>query len=91
MSDDVLTHFSSNSSNQSDQSLPTKIAKLEARMVGKPSSAGATVNQSQQSTTWPATTKIAGPPDNMAYEPLSSDSDDDVSLRILLFLLMLCN
>ncbi|KAI5667159.1 hypothetical protein M9H77_17012 [Catharanthus roseus] len=77
MSDDVLTHFSSNSSNQSDQSLPTKIAKLEARMVGKPSSAGATVNQSQQSTTWPATTKIAGPPDNMAYEPLSSDSDDD--------------
>lgn len=60
-------------------------------MVGKPSSAGATVNQSQQSTTWPATTKIAGPPDNMAYEPLSSDSDDDVSLRILLFLLMLCN
>ncbi|GAU14499.1 hypothetical protein TSUD_250410 [Trifolium subterraneum] len=38
MSDDMLVHFSSNSSNQSDQSLPTKIAKLEARMVGKGSS-----------------------------------------------------
>ncbi|KAF2299869.1 hypothetical protein GH714_005069 [Hevea brasiliensis] len=35
MSDDMLIHFSSNSSNQSDQSLPTKIAKLEARMVGR--------------------------------------------------------
>ncbi|GMN46970.1 hypothetical protein TIFTF001_016139 [Ficus carica] len=39
MSDDMLLHFSSNSSNQSDHSLPTKIAKLEARMVGKASSA----------------------------------------------------
>ncbi|XP_071732434.1 serine/threonine-protein kinase TOUSLED-like isoform X2 [Rutidosis leptorrhynchoides] len=35
MSEDVLLHFTSNSSNQSDQSLPSKIAKLEARMVGK--------------------------------------------------------
>ena len=41
MSDDMLIHFSSNSSNQSDQSLPTKIAKLEARMVGKGSSTAA--------------------------------------------------
>ncbi|PPS14471.1 hypothetical protein GOBAR_AA06122 [Gossypium barbadense] len=35
MSDDMLLHFSSNSSNQSDNSLPTKMAKLEARLVGK--------------------------------------------------------
>ncbi|KVH88411.1 Protein kinase, ATP binding site-containing protein [Cynara cardunculus var. scolymus] len=39
MSEDVLLHFTSNSSNQSDQSLPSKIAKLEARMVGKTSTA----------------------------------------------------
>ncbi|KAI3804425.1 hypothetical protein L1987_25962 [Smallanthus sonchifolius] len=39
MSEDVLLHFTSNSSNQSDQSLPSKIAKLEARMVGKTSAA----------------------------------------------------
>ncbi|XP_076944039.1 serine/threonine-protein kinase TOUSLED-like [Bidens hawaiensis] len=35
MSEDVLLHLTSNSSNQSDSSLPSKIAKLEARMVGK--------------------------------------------------------
>ncbi|MFS7926426.1 putative non-specific serine/threonine protein kinase [Helianthus anomalus] len=39
MSEDVLLHFTSNSSNQSDSSLPSKIAKLEARMVGKTSTA----------------------------------------------------
>ncbi|KAI7743484.1 hypothetical protein M8C21_011247 [Ambrosia artemisiifolia] len=39
MSEDVLMHFTSNSSNQSDHSLPSKIAKLEARMVGKTSAA----------------------------------------------------
>ncbi|CAI9277570.1 unnamed protein product [Lactuca saligna] len=39
MSEDVLLHLASNSSNQSDQSLPSKIAKLEARMVGKTSTA----------------------------------------------------
>ncbi|KAI7741894.1 hypothetical protein M8C21_008876 [Ambrosia artemisiifolia] len=39
MSEDMLLHFTSNSSNQSDSSLPSKIAKLEARMVGKTSTA----------------------------------------------------
>ncbi|XWS73785.1 hypothetical protein CRYUN_Cryun02cG0159200 [Craigia yunnanensis] len=47
MSDDMLLHFSSNSSNQSDHSLPTKIAKLEARLVGKASSASASQQQQQ--------------------------------------------
>ncbi|KAE8727655.1 Serine/threonine-protein kinase TOUSLED [Hibiscus syriacus] len=47
MSDDMLSHFSSNSSNQSDLSLPTKIAKLEARLVGKASSATASQQQPQ--------------------------------------------
>ena len=47
MSEDMLLHFSSNSSNQSDQSLPTKMAKLEARMTGKPSSAPPPQQQQQ--------------------------------------------
>lgn len=38
MADDVFSHISSNS-NQSDPSLPLKLAKLEARMAGKPPSA----------------------------------------------------
>lgn len=88
MSDDMLMHFSSNSSSQTDQSLPTKMAKLEARMVGKASSASATATQSQQPTTWPAATKISGLPENMVCEPLSSDSDDDVSLWVLFFMLL---
>ncbi|KAG9149107.1 hypothetical protein Leryth_010706 [Lithospermum erythrorhizon] len=71
MSDDVLIHFSSNSSNQSDQSnsLPTKIALLEARMVGKGS---ATPQQ-----TGPA--KFSGLPESLPHETLlsSDDSDDD--------------
>ncbi|KAL4376767.1 hypothetical protein GQ457_02G040810 [Hibiscus cannabinus] len=65
MSDDMLLHFSSNSSNQSDQSLPTKIAKLEARLVGKASSATASQQppQTQQQQQQPASS--------------SSDSDDE--------------
>ncbi|KAK1418925.1 hypothetical protein QVD17_28078 [Tagetes erecta] len=43
MSEDVLLHLTSNSSNQSDQSLPSKIAKLEARMAGKTSSSSTAV------------------------------------------------
>ncbi|MCO5581985.1 hypothetical protein L7F22_035874 [Adiantum nelumboides] len=39
MADDVMSHISSNS-NQSDPTLPLKLAKLEARMAGKPSSSG---------------------------------------------------
>ncbi|KAL5575136.1 hypothetical protein UlMin_016835 [Ulmus minor] len=88
MSDDMLIHFSSNSSNQSDNSLPTKIAKLEARMVGKASLAapspvttapplGQQQQQQQQLPTWssvPASVKFVA--DDLA-EPSTSDSDDD--------------
>ncbi|CAL0307512.1 unnamed protein product [Lupinus luteus] len=75
MSEDMLIHFSSNSSNQSDQSLPTKIAKLEARMVGKGSS-----NVSHQST-WtslPSSAgKFVGAAEVLVEPTTSSDSDDD--------------
>lgn len=77
MSDDMLVHFSSNSSNQSDQSLPTKIAKLEARMVGKASSTAA------QQSGWspvPSAGKFGGAAEDLAEPSTSSDSDDDVSL-----------
>ncbi|XP_040991866.1 serine/threonine-protein kinase TOUSLED [Juglans microcarpa x Juglans regia] len=88
MSDDMLIHFSSNSSNQSDQSLPTKIAKLEARMVGKASSVPPAQQQQQPQPqppqqlqpAWPAissaATKFVGIED-LAEPSSSSDSDDD--------------
>ncbi|KAL2973400.1 hypothetical protein AAZX31_14G043300 [Glycine max] len=76
MSDDMLIHFSSNSSNQSDQSLPTKIAKLEARMVGKGSST--TAQQSGwSSVSVPSAGKLGGAAENLAEPSTSSDSDDD--------------
>ncbi|KAG4962105.1 hypothetical protein GYH30_039017 [Glycine max] len=76
MSDDMLIHFSSNSSNQSDQSLPTKIAKLEARMVGKGSST--TAQQSGwSSVSVPSAGKLGGTAENLAEPSTSSDSDDD--------------
>ncbi|CAH2049470.1 unnamed protein product [Thlaspi arvense] len=84
MSEDMLLHFSSNSSNQSDQSLPTKIAKLEARMVGKaPSTAPAPASAPAQ-VSWPALSSAAkyGPTaatEDLAEPLLSSDSDDDVT------------
>ncbi|KAL2557326.1 Serine/threonine-protein kinase TOUSLED [Forsythia ovata] len=79
MSEDMLIHFSSNSSNQSDQSsLPTKIAKLEARMVGKTSSAVASPAQAQvQSTLWSAAVKFGSPPDSLPESLVSSDDSDD--------------
>ncbi|XP_070044036.1 serine/threonine-protein kinase TOUSLED isoform X2 [Nicotiana tabacum] len=76
MSDDMVIHFASNSSNQSDQSLPTKIAKLEARMVGKAS----TTTSTSQATSWSAPANFGlgpGPADNVAEPAVSSDSDDD--------------
>ncbi|XP_022890707.1 serine/threonine-protein kinase TOUSLED [Olea europaea var. sylvestris] len=79
MSDDMLLHFSSNSSNQSDQSsLPTKIAKLEARMVGKTSSA-VTAPAQVQSTLWSAAVKFGSPSDSLPPESLvsSDDSEDE--------------
>ena len=70
MSDDMLLHFSSNSSNQSDQSL--KIAKLEARMVGKASSA-AVSSVLVQAKVGPDN---AADVENEAESLLSSDSED---------------
>lgn len=79
MSDDVLLHFSSNSSNQSDQSLPSKIAKLEARMVGKASPAVSSVSTAAK---FGATAAA----ENEADSLLSSDSDDDdVRLNFIFF------
>lgn len=87
----MLIHFSSNSSNQSDQSLPTKIAKLEARMVGKASSAASSTvstaaiaavpqQQHQQQAAWPAVSSaVKFVSDDLAEPSTSSDSDDDVS------------
>lgn len=86
MSDDMLIHFSSNSSNPSDQSLPTKIAKLEARMVGKPPAAQQ--QQHQQHPTWAAvssTTRSVAAAEDLPRESSSSDSDDDVSLNYTFF------
>lgn len=87
MSDDMLIHFSSNSSNQSDQSLPTKIAKLEARMVGKASSAPP---PPAAQSSWPSLSSSAPKfvsADLASAEPsTSSDSDDDVSPTYRCFL-----
>lgn len=71
MSDDLLIHFSSNASNQSDNSLPDKIAKLEARLVGKGSTSTATASQPS----WPFATSAKF--ENMDEESTSTDSDDD--------------
>ncbi|KAJ4972096.1 hypothetical protein NE237_005195 [Protea cynaroides] len=72
MSEDMLNHFSSNSSNQSDPSLPTKLAKLEARMAGKASST--TTVQA----TWPSVSSAKfGAMEDSAEPSTSSDSDDD--------------
>ncbi|OVA00864.1 Protein kinase domain [Macleaya cordata] len=79
MSDDFLTHFSSNSSNQSDPSLPTKLAKLEARMVGKGS-----LNTPVQAS-WSSVSSVAkfGPTDP-GEQSTSSDSEDDTGGEFLI-------
>ncbi|GMH12700.1 hypothetical protein Nepgr_014541 [Nepenthes gracilis] len=74
MTDDMLIQFSSNSSNQSDQSLPSKIAKLEARLVGKGSGAMGMPAQAMWSS---ASSAKAGPDKNLPDSLSSSDSDDD--------------
>jgi tousled-like kinase len=76
MSDDMLVHFSSNSSNQSDQSLPTKIAKLEARMVGKGSSSA---SQQQGWSSVSSAGKFSGAAVEDLVEPCTSSDSDDVS------------
>ncbi|KAF7119982.1 hypothetical protein RHSIM_Rhsim13G0199300 [Rhododendron simsii] len=80
MSDDMLLHFSSNSSNQSDQSLPTKIAKLEARMVGKAPLAAPAAAPVQAA--WPAVSSVANY--GVAEDLVSSDSDDDNGAEYLI-------
>lgn len=79
MGDDFILQFSSNSSNQSDQS--SKIAKLEARMVGKASSTAATQSQVQvQPKSWYAAGKFCGKTESLSNSAIDSDdSDDDVS------------
>ncbi|KAE8724878.1 Serine/threonine-protein kinase TOUSLED [Hibiscus syriacus] len=85
MSDDMLSHFSSNSSNQSDHSLPTKIAKLEARLVGKASSTTAsqqppqTQQLQQQQLPWPSPSSASKfvSAEDLSEASSSSDSDDE--------------
>ncbi|KAL9811025.1 putative serine/threonine-protein kinase TOUSLED TLK family [Arabidopsis thaliana] len=84
MSDDMVLHFSSNSSNQSDHSLPDKIAKLEARLTGKtPSSAKPPQQQQQQqqqvslwSSASAAVKVVTSTPPGLS-ETSISDSDDE--------------
>ncbi|CAH8271775.1 unnamed protein product [Arabidopsis lyrata] len=82
MSDDMVMHFSSNSSNQSDHSLPDKIAKLEARLTGKtPSSAKPPQLQQQQVSVWSSASSAAvkvvtSTPPGLS-ETSISDSDDE--------------
>ncbi|CAL9231061.1 unnamed protein product [Arabidopsis halleri] len=84
MSDDMVMHFSSNSSNQSDHSLPDKIAKLEARLTGKtPSSAKPPQlqQQQQQVSVWSSASSTAvkvvtSTPPGLS-ETSISDSDDE--------------
>ncbi|XP_011649282.1 serine/threonine-protein kinase TOUSLED isoform X1 [Cucumis sativus] len=75
MSDDMLLHFSSNSSNQSDQSLPTKMAKLEARMVGKTSSIPPPAQSQSTRTSVSSAGKFAAT-ESLIEPSTSSDSDD---------------
>ena len=74
MSDDLLIHFSSNSSNQSDPGLPTKLAKLEARMAGK----GSSTTPVQASWSSVSSAKF-GVTEDLAAQSTSSDSEDNVS------------
>ncbi|XP_075500648.1 serine/threonine-protein kinase TOUSLED isoform X1 [Primulina tabacum] len=76
MGDDFILQFSSNSSNQSDQS--SKIAKLEARMVGKASSTAVTQSQVQvQPKSWSAAGKFGGKTESLPNSAIDSDDSDD--------------
>lgn len=93
MSDDMIMHFS-NSSNQSDQS--SKIAKLEARLVGKASSAVAAQPQVQaQVNSWSTFAKFGGASDSLLDSLGDSDDTDDDDVSIWIWLLcysnQLCN
>ncbi|KAM7275055.1 hypothetical protein ACFE04_016921 [Oxalis oulophora] len=79
MADDMMLHFTSNSSNQSDHSLPDKIAKLEARMVRKaqqlPQQQQYLIGQTARSSSSSAASKALE--DFVETITDSSDSDDD--------------
>ncbi|KAF8113389.1 hypothetical protein N665_0050s0046 [Sinapis alba] len=78
MSDDMVLQFSSNSSNQSDHSLPDKIAKLEARLTGKTtSSAKPQQQQQQQLSVWSSASTVAASAPAGSSEVSISDSDDE--------------
>ncbi|XP_010520498.1 PREDICTED: serine/threonine-protein kinase TOUSLED-like isoform X3 [Tarenaya hassleriana] len=86
MSDDLVMHFSSNSSNQSDHSLPDKIAKLEARMTGRSSSSSMPAKPSPppQQHVWSSASSAvkfatASLPDHSV-----SDSDDESTGNFLI-------
>ncbi|XP_074576595.1 serine/threonine-protein kinase TOUSLED-like [Curcuma longa] len=70
MSDDIVMQLSSNS-NPSDPSLPTKLAKLEARMAGK-SSSSLTIQSVRQSTPPP----MRFPEQEELLDSSSSDDDN---------------
>lgn len=75
MSDDVLMQLSSNS-NPSDRS---KLAKLEARMVGKSSSSSSPAVQS----TWQMPSSVKFGTEELPDSLSSSDSEDDVSYFLI--------
>ncbi|XP_056847180.1 serine/threonine-protein kinase TOUSLED-like isoform X3 [Raphanus sativus] len=72
-SEDMVIHFSSNSSNQSDHSFPDKLAKLEARLTGKTPSSAKPQPQQQLSVWSSASTSAASAPSEASI----SDSDED--------------
>lgn len=70
-------HFSSNS-NQSDPSLPVKLAKLEARMAGKATSAPVQSSWQSSPVKAGATEEAVGPSSS------STESDDDIGGEFLI-------
>eukprot|EP00252_Welwitschia_mirabilis_P009759 TRINITY_DN22622_c0_g1_i1.p1 TRINITY_DN22622_c0_g1~~TRINITY_DN22622_c0_g1_i1.p1 ORF type:complete len:697 (-),score=177.81 TRINITY_DN22622_c0_g1_i1:223-2313(-) len=76
--DEMIAHFSSNS-NQSDPSLPVKIAKLEARMTGK------TPSPIPVQSNWQSPPPRATGAEEMACASSSStESDDDIGGEFLI-------
>ncbi|KAG9445206.1 hypothetical protein H6P81_016546 [Aristolochia fimbriata] len=71
MSEEMILHFTTNS-NGSDPTLPSKLAKLEARMAGKGSSSA------------PAWQPSAGVPEELPQPSSSSDSDDNTGDAFLI-------
>uniref|UniRef100_A0A1J3E2A1 Serine/threonine-protein kinase TOUSLED n=1 Tax=Noccaea caerulescens TaxID=107243 RepID=A0A1J3E2A1_NOCCA len=78
MSDDMVMHFTSNSSNQSDHSLPDKIAKLEARLTGKSASSA---KPQQQLAVWSSASAavkvVASTPAGLSEASISDSDDED--------------